>query len=395
MLRTLGLAGVSGLAGCTGGVGGGTNTVTYAVVSPMSGPYSSLAPAQRKGAKLAVETVNNSDQFGFEIEAVTGDTETDPTQGTQAAKRLIEQDGAQYVMGAISSSVALALNDLAADEGVIYNPGGAAVPITGSKCNEWVFRAETNTAQVAEAVSAYTVNELGSKVWFHIADYAYGESVLNRTRKRMKEANPDFEIVGTSRSKLGASNYDTFISDIASSDADVAVLGMTGGDLITFVGQATNQGLKEQVALMSPTMTFQVVRGALGKAAVGTYGGVRYLPDLETGDNPQFAAAYREKHDGPPDNFARVGYQSLMMTAQGIEEAGSTDPADVKDTLAGLDVTSIFGSNRFRSCDHQALNPTWMAKLVAGQGKLADVKLLKKVEGPDAALPCDETGCSL
>ena len=383
------------LAGCLGDTGGGTDTVTYALVNPISGAYSSLAPAQRAGAELAVETINDSDEFSFEVEAVTGDTETDPTTGTQAATRLIQQEGADYVMGAISSSVALALNELAADEEVIYNPGGAAVPITGGECNEWVFRAETNTAQIAEAVSAYTANNLGTKVWFHIADYAYGESVLQRTRARMESANDDFEVVGTSRSQLGASNYDSFISDIDNSEAEVAVLGMTGGDLITFVGQAASQGLKESVNLMSPTMTFQVVRGALGEAAVGTFGGVRYLPSLDTSDNQEFVEAYQAANDSPPDNFARVGYQSLMMTARGIEAADSTDPADVKDTLAGMEVDSIFGPNRFRECDHQALNPTWMAENVAGSGEMADVELLSKVEGSDAALSCEETGCSL
>ena len=394
-MRAAGVAGVTGLAGCLGGTGGGTDTVTYALVNPISGAYSSLAPAQRAGAELAVETINDSDEFSFEVEAVTGDTETDPTTGTQAATRLIQQEGADYVMGAISSSVALALNELAADEEVIYNPGGAAVPITGGECNEWVFRAETNTAQIAEAVSAYTANNLGTKVWFHIADYAYGESVLQRTRARMESTNDDFEVVGTSRSQLGASNYDSFISDIDNSEAEVAVLGMTGGDLITFVGQAASQGLKESVNLMSPTMTFQVVRGALGEAAVGTFGGVRYLPSLDTGDNQEFVEAYQAANDSPPDNFARVGYQSLMMTARGIEAADSTDPADVKDTLAGMEVDSIFGSNRFRGCDHQALNPTWMAENVAGSGEMADVELLSKVEGSDAALSCEETGCSL
>ena len=84
-----------------------------------------------------------------------------------------------------------------------------------------------------------------------------------------------------------------------------------------------------------------------------------------------------------------------MMTARGIEAAGSTDPADVKDVLAGTEVDSIFGPSRFRECDHQALNPTWMAENVAGSGETADVEFLSKVEGSDAALPCEETGCSL
>jgi branched-chain amino acid transport system substrate-binding protein len=398
-LAAAGTAGAAGLSGCLGslGGGGGGDTVTYGLLNPMSGAYSSLGPNQRRGAELAVEHINGSDEFDTQVETVTGDTQTDSTSAIQEARSLVNRNGATYLFGAISSSVALALNKFAREEGIVYNPGGAAVPITGEACNEYVFRAETNTAQVAEAVSAYTVNNLGTKVWFHIADYAYGESVLNRVRSRMREANPDVEVVGVSRSQLGASNFDSFISEIASSEAEVAVLGMTGGDLVNFVSQADGQGLKEQVNLMSPTMTFQTVRGALGDAAVGTYGGIRYLPKLTTGDNRAFVEAYREAHDADPGNFARVGYESLRMTVRGIDAAGSTEPGAVKDQLPGMEMDTIFGPNRFRDCDHQATNPTWMGEITAGDGdgSMPGVEVLQKVEGSEALPPCSELGCNL
>ncbi len=435
LLRTLGGAGVAGLAtggaGCLGELGGQdsedgdgdgdgdgnqsdgsdgsdgddgddgeTIEITYGVLSPMSGAFSSLGPGQRQGARLGIQTVNESDDLNVQIEAAYEDTETAQEPALQAANRVVENEGADFLMGAISSSVAIGLNNFAQENEVLYNPGGAAVPVTGSECNEYVFRAETNTAQIAEAVSAYTVNNLGTNVWFHIADYAYGESVLNRVRSRMEEANSDTNVVGVSRSTLGADNYDSFISDIRSSDADVAVLGMTGGDLITFVNQANSAGLKSSVDLMSPTMSFQVVRGALGPAAYGTYGGVRYTADTDELDNQRnadFVDAYQSEHDSPPDNFARVGYQSVLMTARGVHEAGSANPNDVIDALAGLEMDTILGSNQFRECDHQATNPTWMGELTepSGGSGPADVNLISKVEGPDAILPCEETGCEL
>ena len=370
--------------------------MNYGVLSPMTGPYGGLAQGQRQGAKLAVKHVNQSDQFGFQVKAVYDDTEAKPAVGTRKAQKVVDQNDVQYLMGAISSSTALALNSFAAKEEVIYNPGAAALPITGEKCNEYVFRAETNTAQVAEGVAPWTVNNLGTKVWFHVADYAYGNSVLREWRSRMKKANGDFTEVGVSKSQFGASNFGSYISQISNSDAEVAVLGMTGGDLIKFVKQAANQGLKQSVKLMSPTMTFQVVRGALGPAAVGTYGGVRYVPKIDTGDNQDFVSAYKEAYGSEPDNFARVAYDSIRMTAHGIKEAGSSDPEDVKGTLAGLQVPSLFGQNQFRKCDHQALNPVWAGELVeSSSGKMADVKLRSKIEGKNAIPPCDTVNCDL
>jgi branched-chain amino acid transport system substrate-binding protein len=399
VLRLAGVVGTGALAGCIGGAGlggQGIDTVNYGVLNPMTGPYGGLAEGQRNGAELAVQHVNESDEFGFEIDAVYEDTEADTATGRRVAQKVVQQDGAQYLMGAISSSTALALNEFAESEEVIYNPGAAAMNITGSECNEYVSRAETHTAQIAEAVASWTANNVGTSVWFHIADYAYGQSVRREWKSRMQEASDDFEEVGVSRSQLGATNYGSYISQISNSDADVAVLGMTGGDLINFVGQAANEGLKDEVQLVSPTMTFQVVRNALGPAAYGTYGGVRYNAQIETGDNQDFVSAYEDAYDATPDSFARVAYDSIRMTAHGIAEAGTNDPEEVKDTLAGLEVPSIFGPNQFRECDRQATNPVWAGENVEpDSGDPATVALRQKVEGQDAIPSCDETDCDI
>jgi branched-chain amino acid transport system substrate-binding protein len=394
-LATAGAAGALALAGCTGGTtGGGTETVTVASLNPISGAYSSLAPGQRNGARLAVEQINNTDEYDFEFDLVLGDTQTEAGAAQSAAQRVVQEEGAEFVFGAISSSVALALNEFAASQEFIYFPGGAAVPITGSSCNEWVFRFETNTAQIAEAISAYSVNELGTNVWFHFADYAYGSSVYNRVSERMAAANDSYTEVGQTSSELGSSNYGSFISQISNSDADVVVLGMTGGDLINFTNQAADAGLTDEVALVGPTQSFQVVRAATGASSIGTYGGVRYLPQLELGDNQQFVQAYREANDGLPGNFARVGYDSLRLMAKGMAQAGSTDPGAVRDALSGGTFTTVLGDITLRSSDHQATNPTWMGRIVEGD-EIPGVELLDMVPGDQTLPPAGELGCNL
>ena len=400
LLGAVGATGAAAFAGClsnVGGTGGGgsVDTVKYGVVNPMTGPYAGLAKEQRKGAKLAVETINDSDEYDFTIEAEYGDTQADEAKGPQEARKIVQQHDASFLMGAISSSVGLALNEFAQEEEIIYSPGAAAIPITGENCNEYVFRAETNTAQIAEACAEWTQKNLGSDVWFHIANYSYGKSVLREFRTRMKESDAPFNEVGVTRAELGAKNFDSFISQMKSSDADVAVIGATGGDLINFIKQAKSQGLDDQMEIMTSTGSFQVVRGALGEAAGGIYSGTRYVPKIETGDNKEFVSAFEEKHGQQPDSFARVAYDSIRMVANGVREAGSTDPTEVKDTLSGMEMETLYGQNQFRNCDHQAKNPVWVGKNEYNGGKMADVKLIKKVGGDEAIPPCDATGCSL
>jgi branched-chain amino acid transport system substrate-binding protein len=382
------------LAGCTGGGSGSENTATLGSLNPMSGAYSSLGPNQRAGVELAVEQVNNSDEFDYGFEAVFKDTATEAGTAQQVAQQAVQQDDADFIMGAISSSVALSLNEFAASEEVVYFSGGAAVPITGSACNEWVYRFETNTAQIAEAISDYTVNELGSNVWFHIADYAYGDSVYQRTRQRMGQGSNSFTEVGQSASELGSSNFGSFISQISNSDADAVMLGMLGGDLVSFVNQAANRGLTDEINIVAPTMTIQSTRQALGEQGVGTFGGLRYNANIDIGDNMQFVEAFQEANDGRlPDNFERTGYESVRYLAAGMQEAQSTDPGDVRDALEGMTRTTVLGEVTLRESDHQATVPTWMAEMVPGDDGTPEVEVLSRSD--DNLPPASELGCEM
>ncbi len=442
VLKAVGAAGLAGLAGCTttdgdggdgdgdggdgdggdgdGGDGNGGDgdgdgdggemtgtttttpdigTVNYGILNPLTGPFAALAEEQRRGAQLGVKWVNEikSDRFDFTIDASYDDTEADTTTAQQAAQKLIQQDGAQFLMGAISSSVALALNEVAADQEVIYNPGGAAIPITGSQCNEYVFRAETNTAMIAEACAEWTLRNLSENVWFHIADYSYGQSVLGEWRSRMQESDAAFEEVGVTRAEVGADNFDPFISEMRNSDAEVAVIGSTGGDLVRFIKQAASAGLKEDLDIMTTTGSFRVVRGGIGADGYGVYSGTRYTPSIQTGDHDEFLQAFRDEYDGSdPDNFARVAFDSIRKTAQGIQEIASSDPTVVKDELGGMEVSSVFGPNEFRTCDHQAINPVWVGQNVEPDSSdVPAVDLIEKQEGQDAIPSCESTECDL
>ncbi|UTF55382.1 ABC transporter substrate-binding protein [Natronosalvus rutilus] len=416
-----GAAGLTGLAGCIqssgdgngdgngnengngngNGNGGASGTVPLAVLEPFTGPFSALAEERHRGTELAIEQINESDEYEFEFEYEDYDTQLDSESAIQEANNAVQSQGAEFFTGCISSSVALAMNDFAQSNEVLYTPGAADVSITGENCNEWVFRFETSTAQIAEVMSRWLAEEMGGRLFYHIADYAYGDSVHNEIGTRMENLSDDYEEVGVTRSDPGSSNFASFITQIseASDEADALVVGMTGGDLATFLTQAKDNGLHDEIPIVTTTGSFRAVMAGAGEGAYGIYSGTRYVPTIETGDNQTFVSDYQDAYDGElPDNFSRVGYESIRMVANGIQEAGSTDPADVKDVLPGLEHETIFGPVEFRECDQQATNPVWMAECVEPEeGDIADVNLLDgwELDGEEAAPDCESTGCSL
>jgi branched-chain amino acid transport system substrate-binding protein len=378
--------------------GPGFDQVTLGVLEPFTGDFAELASERNQGETLAIDQVNASDEYDFEFDIAEYDTQLSSEDGVQAAQQAIESDGAQFMTGAISSSVALAINEVAANNEVIYTPGAADVSITGSNCNEYVFRFETNTAQIAEVTTRWLADQGWTNLHYQIADYAYGDSVLNQVDSRMAAKSDDYEQLGTTRSDVAAQNFDSAITQIEENvdAADALIVGATGGHLIRFLVQAAERGLKEDIPIVTTTGSFRVVRGGAGPAAYDVYSGTRYVPSIDTGTNPQFVEDYQAEYDAPPDNFSRVGYGSVRMLANGIQEAGSKDPDDVKDVLPGMTHETIFGEVSFRECDQQASNPVWMGQNVAPEdGELADVELLTNLDGEEAQPPCEETGCEL
>ncbi len=374
--------------------GGDIGTVTVGVLVPESGPSAPLGGAQRQGAELGVAFVNDSDAFDFEIEPVYEDTQTDPPTGRSKAEKVVAEDGASYIVGALESSVGLAVADFAGREDALYLSGAAAVEITGEECNANTFRYESNAAQHMAGLTDFAARELGTKWWLHSTDEAYGQSAFEQIDRRIEAQNLDVDIVGRTAPDFGTENYGPQISQIGNSEAEVLAIPETGADLINFMKQAESAGLTEEIDIIGTALFAQVSRAALGETAIGTYSSVLYNHQLETGDNPEFVAAYRDEYDVPPGNFARVGYELVRSVARGVQAAGTEDPGQVGDALEDLEMTTVLGDTAYRACDHQAVNPVWTGRIVAAD-EGSEVELLDKVEGPDTVRPCEETGCTL
>ncbi|WP_254533091.1 ABC transporter substrate-binding protein [Natrinema gelatinilyticum] len=398
LLQVAGGAGAIGFAGCISESGEsgeyGFDTATFGILSPISGAFSPQGTPQRQGAETAVKHVNESDEFDFEIDAVYEDTETDPSTGRRRAQRVVENNGANFIAGAVNSSVGLAISEYAASQGVIYTSGGASMDLTEKDCNEYTFRNETNTAQQASGISEWIIGEGYERVWIHTADYAYGNSAIEEIERSLE--GEDVEIVGQTTPALDTDDFGPYISQISDSDAEVLAIPLTGGDLIDFLTQADSAGLKDGIKIIGTANFARVVRGAVGPAAAGTYSAALYDAGLETGNNQEFVERYENMHGELPDSFSRVGYEAVRMTAHGIQEAETTNPDKVKDALAGLEIETVLGTTSFRECDHQSKNPVWPSEIVLpdGDAKMTELNTLSEI-APENTTPECSGNCEM
>jgi branched-chain amino acid transport system substrate-binding protein len=434
LLRTIGAAGVVGLAGCTGSGGGsgdggsggtetsdgsgdggsgdggsgdggssdggstgssGGETITVGWLYPLTGPYGGLATFQEQGAKLAIKRINaNGGIDGMQVEGVHEDTQADPQTGKQKARKLVQQDDVDALFGCISSAVGSAVAGYAEAENVPFYPDVAADGLTMENCKRTTFRYETRASQTAAAGAPWAVDNFGTDVWIHNADYLWGNSVASAWERTAKDHDGGVQVVGSTRSELGATDFSSYISQIMSSDAEWVVTGLNGGDAVNFLKQANSYGLKSEKTLVSPVNAFQFIRKAAGEAAQNTYSAIRYYEGFDTAANTQFVQAFRDEYDAVPDNFAHVSWVYMYLYKLAVEEAGSAAADDVIEAQTAVSFDGPMGTTSYRECDHQAARPYSMGKIVApGDHDWPDIEVSTTIDADQATVPCSSVSC--
>lgn len=378
--------------------------VRIGFIHPLSGGYSTLGEPQKMGGELAVEQLNaNGGIDGKEVVGFHEDSNGDATTAQQKAELLVEDRDVDVLTGEAQSSAALAIQQIAAEKGVVYGNQAGADPITKSQCNEYTFRYELRTGQVARATAPWAVQNLGKKVWFHVADYAYGNAFLSGWKDVLSDY--DYEEVNTTKSDLGANDFSSYITQIQNSDADFLALGMAGGDLVKFNQQASSYNLRSSVDIVAGTNDFRSVRLGGGDGVVGTYSGVRYFEGYDNPVNEQFVTDYIDMYEQIPANHAESQWTMVHeILAPAIEAAGTTDADALVSELEGMEFDSPMGGGVMRACDHQAEREVPLAQIsepedtdrLQGLGsEIPSLDVQETITAADAIASCEDSSCSL
>ena len=116
------------------------SSVTLGFNVPQTGPYAEEGMDELRAQELAVQHLNGEGDGGMmntfsskalkgngilgkKVEFVTGDTQTKSDAARASAKSMIEKDGAIMVNGGSSSGVAIAVQGLCQEAGIIFMAG--------------------------------------------------------------------------------------------------------------------------------------------------------------------------------------------------------------------------------------------------------------------------------
>ena len=325
--------------------------------TPLTGPFGAEAKDQVRCAAIAVKQWNAAGGLdGRPAELLVRDDKLNPGEAATRTLELIEKDRVDCIVGALSSSVQLAVNEVTKARGVLYVSISQSDAITAvPDFAKTTFHEALNPHMTTGAVARHALKP-GMKVAILYADYAYGQEMAAGF-KRAIAGMSGVEIVLELKHPFGASDYSTFLPRLRSAKADVVLICNFGRDQANSIKQAADFGLKRQARIVVPVLLYNQRLAGSAEAFEGVVGGSNYYWQLE-GSVPEakaFNDLYRADADGGvPSDYGAYGYGGVRLVLDAIKRAGSVKAADVAHALEGLTYDTYKGKEAMRACDHQA-----------------------------------------
>jgi branched-chain amino acid transport system substrate-binding protein len=330
-------------------------------VGPLSPPGGYAEGAlMKQAAQLAADEINaKGGVLGRPIEVVFQDTRGQPEEGTAVAERLISQDHVVAITGEFHSSVFLAEMEVAHNANIpIIAVDVWALKITGKGYPE-VFRVAPNQALIAGKYGEWIADAGFKNVAVLYEKTDGGQSARDVLLPILDKHGVKYEVVGADpnateftaqieRFKSHTPPFDFFMTEFSEAGAYplVSQSHTLGFAPTPQTGIANSGG-----PAVDPTFWKNV--GDAGKYLLTEIVG---LPKNAWNDTTKaFVAAFKQKYSEPASPQAIENYDAMLVLADAIKRANSTDG---KALIAALEKTDIvLGRGRYRfSTSHE---PDW------------------------------------
>ncbi len=379
---------------------GGTVTLGFNV--PQSGAYADEGADELRAYKLAVKHLNGEGDGGMlntfkpsalkgngilgkKVTFVTGDTQTKSDAARASAKRMIEKDGALMITGGSSSGVAIAVQGLCQEAGVIFMAGLThSNDTTGKDKRRNGFRHFFNAYMSGAALGPVLKKEFGTerRAYHLTADYTWGwtqeESMKNTTEALGWKTDK------TVKTPVGAGDFSQYITPVLNSGADVLILNHYGKDMINSLTQAVQFGLRNKQVngknfeIVVPLFSRLMAQGA-GEAIKGILGSTNWNWSLKDAASKAFVKSFGAEYGAPPSMAAHTCYVQALLYANACEMAGTFSPEGVVKALEGFKFDGMGnGPTEYRAADHQCFKDVLVVR--GNQNPTSQFDLLEIVE---------------
>jgi branched-chain amino acid transport system substrate-binding protein len=377
------------------------DAVRIGLDNPLTGTYAGPGKNELVGCQMALDEINaKGGILGRPVELVVEDsTSGDAGQAVQKARKLIEGDKVDFLLGNVNSALALAMAQVSSEKGILHIvPGGHTDAITGSSCHWNVFRVCNTTQMEANAVASALVQTYGKKFYYITPDYAFGHTLEAAMVKAIAALGG--ERVGGDLTPLGSVDFSSYLIKAQAANPDVIVFLVQGDDMLNAMKQAVQFGLQNKVHLAGSQQEMEPLEGLPPEARIGVWVMEWYWNQPGVPHVAEFVEATKKRTGRVPTARTWFGYVSVWTCALAAAKANNLKALDLAKALQDFHLPPeiALGPNPafYRAGQNQLLATLFVGEAQAKGSAPDDLfKVIKAVNGAGVAGTVEESGCKM
>jgi branched-chain amino acid transport system substrate-binding protein len=302
------------------------DTIKIGLMTTQEGVFTVPGTDGIRGFEMALAEYGG-EVAGKKIEWILGPTDATPDTAVRQARKLVEQDGVDIIIGPLSGSEGIAMRDYAktVPDITVINGISGALETTWVDPAENFFRFNLDGSQWGYGLGSYVVEEKGwNRIATVAADYSFGYTNFLGFAQDFCEAGG--EIVERFWLPLGSGDFASIIAAMPD-DIDAIYLGIGGTDAVNFLNQYEQAGGDTNLigGTIMADQSVLTARGRAKEALVNTPTSGPQADDWDDEGWQAFVQKYRDSFPAeerfPTPSLFGVGYYNATMAAlKALEE---------------------------------------------------------------------------
>jgi branched-chain amino acid transport system substrate-binding protein len=393
------LAGVLALAAGLAQAQISDGVIRIGVMNDQSGTYADLAgPGSVVAARMAVEDFGAAKK-GMKVEIVVADHQNKPEVGSGIARQWFDVDKVDAIVDVPTSSVALAVNQVAREKNkVLLVSTGATSDLYGKACTPNTIHWTYDTWSLANGTGTAVVKTGGNTWFFLTADYAFGHA-LERDTEAVVLKNGG-KVNGKVRHPFPSADMSSFLLQAQTSKAKIIGLANAGADTINAIKQGAEFGIVKGGQQFAGLLVFLTDVHSLGlEVSQGLLLTESFYWDLND-QTRAYSRRFAKLHKGAMPTMGQAGVYSAVLHYLKAVEALKSDAAGDKVVAKMKElptVDPVFGKGRVRQ-DGRKIHNMYLfevKKPSESKGAWDYYKLRATIPAEEAFRPEKAGGCPL
>ena len=323
-------------------------SVRIAAINPLSGAGAFDGQLALEGMQAMVAIVNAQGGVlgGRMLELVVYDDKGSPEEGVSAAKRAIEQDKVDVLVGGWFSAVALGQKEVTRDK-ILHIVTSSQHPKVTEEGHKWLFRLNATSNMMSERYSKFICEQIKPKsVAFITISDDYGRLEHENYTRLLSACG--VQIKGNEYYNRTDNEFTTALTKIKSMGAEaVYVSAINTSQGASIYRQLKQVGHRGTVIASAGNMNPKLVELS-GTAIEGVYSVSLFAPDSQRPMARKWMAQYAQMFKNEPSFIGALGAQSIELLAAAIQKAGDArNHAKIAAVLRGQKWDTLLGDIGF------------------------------------------------